>query len=92
MHFKALALLSQQLGQLQQSSKSQGAGLVGDSYEIVPMDFGRFVMYAYEEGPTPAEFFVPFVWEAAVSLMRELAWRRDQVTLFEGDTHAHCEF
>jgi len=89
---QALALLSQQLGQLQQSSKSRGAGLVGDSYEIVPMDFGRFVMYAYEEGPTPAEFFVPFVWEAAVSLMRELAWRRDQVTLFEGDTHAHCEF
>ena len=56
-----------------------------DNYDIVPMDFGKFVMYAYEEGPSPAEFFVPFAWEAAVSVVSELAWRVSDIELFDSD-------
>jgi hypothetical protein len=48
------------------------------------MDVGRFVMYTYEEGPAPAEFFIPFVWEVTVSTMAtELAWKHEEIALFE---------
>jgi hypothetical protein len=76
---KALALLAQRLQQPQDTSTQ-------DIYEIVPMDFGSFVLYTYEEGEAPAEFFVPFVWEVTVSGMAtELAWKHEEIALFESD-------
>jgi hypothetical protein len=49
------------------------------------MDFGRYVMYAYEEGAAPSAFFVPFAWEAAVGSCADLAWDSSyrRVTLFD---------
>lgn len=50
------------------------------------MDLGDFVTYTYEEGLAPAEFFIPFVWEVAVSgSATELAWQYGEIALFEFD-------
>ena len=63
-----------------QPNPNRGSG--EDGYAIVPMDFGRFVMYTYEEGESPEEFFVPFAWEIAVNMMtNEFSWKRDEVAL-----------
>ena len=55
-----------------------------DIHDVVPMDFGRYVMYTYEEGDNPAEFFLPFIWEVGVcSMSSEFFWRKEKISLYD---------